>query len=148
MDPKSHKMDEVFRDKKKLEMFFARAVPLTEFIEEPRTVSSVVLCPFHGDQSPSAKLFYDEDGVTRLYCFTEHRQYTSYDFVTKVLGEDPRLFLLSRFSQSEMDGILSKVTFTISKRPIIVDLGDDDKTLSVCEFLDKVYSIACPIGEE
>jgi len=139
---KSNKLVDVFRDHKKLKIFFSRAVPLTEFIEDVKAVSASVPCPFHSDSTPSAKLFFDEDGTVRLYCFTEHRQFTSFDYVTKIMGEDPILFLTRRFSESEMEGILHKVTFSISTRPIIVDLDEAAEHLpNVEEFLAKVYFV-------
>lgn len=38
-------------------------------------VPTTLRCPFHEDNSKSAKLFEDN----RLYCFTCHKQYGSYD---------------------------------------------------------------------
>lgn len=133
------KLEEVLRDKKKLSVFFSRAVPLTSFIDVPCTISSAIVCPFHDDSSPSAKLFNDEDGTVRLYCFTEHRQFTSYDYVVYILKADPILFLTEKFSESEMQSILHKVNFSISARPVVVDFGDNGGSEPVVDFLNRIY---------
>ena len=47
-----------------------------------------VFCIFHEHtwSTPSAKLYVDEEkGITVLHCFAEHRTYTSYDYIDKIL---------------------------------------------------------------
>ena len=46
-----------------------------------------VFCVFHDNKNtPSAKLYFDEErGITVLHCFAEHKTYTSYDYVDKIL---------------------------------------------------------------
>ena len=53
-----------------------------------------VFCVFHDNRNtPSAKLYYDEDrGITVLHCFAEHRTYTAYDYVDKVLVQQKHKF--------------------------------------------------------
>ena len=42
-------------------------------------------CPFHDNfQSPAAKFYEDEDRQV-LWCFSEHRMYTPYDYVNLIL---------------------------------------------------------------
>ena len=48
-----------------------------------------IFCPFHPDKQgghKSAKLFKDPDGW-RLFCFAEHKSFTTFDFLSKVLGK-------------------------------------------------------------
>ena len=46
-----------------------------------------VFCVFHDNKNtPSAKLYLDEErGITVLHCFAEHKTYTSYDYIDKIL---------------------------------------------------------------
>lgn len=133
------KLSDVLRDAKKLRIFFSRMVPLTTFLSGWRPGSPLV-CPFHNDSNPSAKLFKDPDGVERLQCFTEHRQYTSYDYVKTVLKQDPLSYLLKNFSQAQMENGLKSVIFTISNRPVAVDLDEaSEKLPDIAAFLSAVY---------
>ena len=46
-----------------------------------------VFCVFHDNRnSPSCRLYYDEEkGIPVLHCFSEHRTYTSYDYINLIL---------------------------------------------------------------
>ena len=67
-----------------------------------------VLCPFHDNRNtPSAKFYNDEDGIIRLNCFSEHRQYTSYDYLRLVMKVDPLKYLKSHYSDKELDDIVN-----------------------------------------
>lgn len=48
-----------------------------------------IFCPFHENHStPAAKMYWDETkGIWVIWCFTEHRHYTAYDYVEKILCE-------------------------------------------------------------
>ena len=54
-----------------------------------------VFCVFHDNRNtPSAKLYIDEDkGITVLHCFAEHKTYTSYDYVDKILVQRKHQYL-------------------------------------------------------
>ena len=58
-------------------------------------------CPFHMDKShKSAKIYEDEDGVSRLYCFGQcQTQYTSYDYIKKIKLDNPINFLIKHIPQ-------------------------------------------------
>lgn len=49
----------------------------------------MVLCPFHADSNPSAKFYIDTDGIERLYCFSERKQFTSFDYLVLKGVENP-----------------------------------------------------------
>lgn len=64
-----------------------------------------MFCPFHDDEvggKPSAKFFEDEDGIQRLYCFSERRQFTAYDYIKLLLHQDPILYLVKKVPEQEL----------------------------------------------
>lgn len=131
-------LPDVFQDEKKLRIFFARSIPITDFLTG--FVGSSVPCPFHGDTTPSAKIFHDPDGTVRLHCFAEHRQFTSYDYVKKILKQRPASFLRKKFNEQELEGILRRVVFTITQRPLVVDLEAASELLpDVSSFFSSIY---------
>jgi len=85
----------ILSDPLKFYRFFNRLVPLHAFIGLDG--DRMVRCPFHADDTPSAKPYPNEDGTVHLYCFGCQKQYTAYDFVKKIEKKDPRTFLFSRF---------------------------------------------------
>lgn len=131
-------LPDVFQDEKKLRIFFARSIPITDFLTGFE--GSSVPCPFHGDTTPSAKIFHDPDGTVRLHCFAEHKQYTSYDYVKQILKQRPASFLRKKFNEQELEGILKKVVFTIVKRPIVVDMDSASNLLpDISGFFSSIY---------
>ena len=47
-----------------------------------------IFCPFHDNyNTESAKLYRDNDGY-KIFCFSEHRIYTSYDIIKDLLNEN------------------------------------------------------------
>lgn len=40
-----------------------------------------ILCPFHDDHKPSAKIFHDSNG-DKIYCFSEGKMFTIVDYLT------------------------------------------------------------------
>ena len=69
-----------------------------------------VFCPFHSDTiHKSAKIFNDEDGSQRLYCWAENRQYDSYDYVRYVLHQEPIVFLRTYFTREVLQEVVEQV---------------------------------------
>ena len=96
-----------------------RLIPLTQFLNVPYG-SSNVFCPFHPNtNTPAASLFKDADGIERLYCYVCRRQYTSYDYITIILEENPLDYLLKVATKEELDEMLThkidKFTLETSK---------------------------------
>ena len=48
-----------------------------------------IFCPFHENHStPAAKMYWDENrSMWVIWCFTEHKHYTAYDYVEQILCE-------------------------------------------------------------
>jgi len=103
-------LDDVFRSKKLTKRLVESLLPLSKMIDV--RPNSVTCCPFHNDTTPSAKIFVEEDGTEKLYCFTEHRHYTSYDYISLILGEDPKIFLLSELKEESLNSIIKNIDFS------------------------------------
>lgn len=76
-----------------LKLLINQNFPLTDFIN---TESKTLYCPFHDDKTsgkPSAQIYKDTDGITRLYCFSENKQYSTYDYIKLILGKNPISYL-------------------------------------------------------
>lgn len=121
-------------------------IPITEFLESDWKYQR---CPFHDDENPSAVLHVnDDDGIERLYCYSPecNRQYTSYDYIKKVIKQDPFYFLRSRFSDEELELILSVVRVNKDKRvnhklgrvKLSLDFLKEDN-FNLVKFLNLVY---------
>lgn len=96
-------LHEIMTDPQKFRHFFALTVPLHTWLAMHQSAgTNMICCPFHGDRTPSARVHFDPDGVERIWCFTCHKMYTSFDYVKLVLGQDPRQYLRSNVAQREL----------------------------------------------
>jgi len=105
-------IDNVFSDEKKLRKYYEKCILLTDVMSEHVQVNGVLVCPFHNDHKPSSKLYVNEDGSQNIYCYTENKMYSSYDYVTLVLGMNPISFLMKNYSEEELNHELENVDFT------------------------------------
>ena len=85
----------------KIRKFVAYLVPIWTFFGE--ITNQNVPCPFHHDNTPSAKLFVDEDKISRLFCYACRQQFTSYDYIKLVLNKNPILYLRERYAEVRLD---------------------------------------------
>ena len=73
-----------------------------------------IYCPFHENHSsPAAKMYWDEvRDIWVIWCFTEHRHFTAYDYVKLILCEkyqkysSPLDFLKKNFPPYELQNYL------------------------------------------
>ena len=69
-----------------------------------------IFCPFHENHtSPAAKMYWDEvNGIWVIWCFTEHKHFTAYDYVKLILCEkyqkykSPLDFLTQNMDKNEL----------------------------------------------
>lgn len=77
---------------------------LTDFIELHEFGSC--FCPFHDDTSggkPSAKFYKDdEDGIEKLWCFSERKMFTAFEAIKLILHQDPILMLTKEIPEQEL----------------------------------------------
>lgn len=109
--PVDFSIDNVFADEKKLKRYFEKCVLLTDIMTEHIPANRSIVCPFHDDHSPSAELFINHDGSQNIFCYTENRMYSSYDYVAIVKGIDPKRFLLTNYSEEDLNKELETVDF-------------------------------------
>lgn len=148
MTVRVYSVDEVMADEKKLKQFYAKCVLLTDIVSEYISGNNTLKCPFHDDRTPSAKLYTDLDGSQRIYCFTEKKAYTSFDYVSKIMKVDPKRFLLQNYGISELESEAVKIDFdrkekfeeTLRKQEIDLILEVSKKELpNITRYLNKTY---------
>jgi len=138
-------------DKRQLKTLIERLVPFEELTDvhtgRPIDIKlGTCFCLFHDNKnSPAAKWFHDEDGITRLQCWSCNKQFTSYDYITKIQGQDPLKIIGMQFTEKELKDILKILRDTGSFDKHIDDFSkeihnkwvDSDEDLST--FLDDLY---------
>lgn len=101
----------------------------------------MLFCPFHQDHNkPSAKIFEDPDG-DKLYCFTEKRMYSSWDYIKKVLNQDPWEYLKDKVPKEKIDMMLTNIKdieeVLVDYTPLFVEYNE---TKDVSKVLLKAYN--------
>lgn len=121
-----------------LSKVFVAFYNLSDFIE--LSEYGVMFCPFHDDKNkPSAKFFRDSDGVERIFCYSERKQFTSYDYVKLILEENPMFKLLKECDINDIvevtNELINNNTLKIM-RSRLKDISYQD--MPVLEFIDLV----------
>jgi hypothetical protein len=94
------KLREVLNNRRSLRELVNLLCPINKFIGADS--SGFFLCPFHQDNTPSAK-YYDSEPVGSLYCFSCRRQFGGFDYVKDVLQQEPKDFIRREFSESDLN---------------------------------------------
>lgn len=101
-----------------------------------------IRCPFHensGKKLQAKMYFREEEEIFVLMCFTEHKTFTAYDFVEKILCEqkgkykDVLNFLESNLNKAEL---LSQYEY-LSKNLETLDSSSIEKKI---EYIDNVFN--------
>lgn len=129
---------------KQLKVLIERLVPF-ESLTDVRYGN--ILCPFHPNKNtPSAKFYNDEDGIVRLHCFSEHRMFTSYDYLKLKMKVDPVKYLKGLYSNKDIDSFIKLAEDSNS-----FDVYHDDEKIDeihntwvdsledISSFLDSIY---------
>jgi len=110
-----------------------------------------VFCPFHEDyrrsKSRSARFYFDDDGITRLYCWGEHRYFTSFDYLKLIKNINPFQYLKDNFSEKEIgdytkiikDSGLLRNSLRDEELILRIDNAWADSFENVSIFLDSIY---------
>ena len=113
-----------------------------------------IFCPFHENHStPAAKMYWDDDkGIWVLWCFTEHKHFTAYDYVNLVLCkkyekyQSPLDFLRKNMSLDDLYLQLDvfekeRQEWTESRTSIKIDyimrVAEESETLE--DYIEKLY---------
>lgn len=105
--------------------------------------NKMICCPFHKDDTPSAKFHSDPDG-DRLWCYGCQKMYTSYHYIRSVLEKDVYAYLNEKFGPKVLEFECQNLDFVDDKRKEldlnpVISLWKGAKDLS--ETLDKLYEL-------
>ena len=97
-------------DRKLYFLVVSNLFDISDFLgRSENSIGTKYCCPFHHDDTPSAKLFKDDDGFERLYCFSCRKQFTSYHYISKVLNEYPLSYLFKNSSPQEIRSSIIRI---------------------------------------
>lgn len=132
--------------------------PLNELVPEYDGLTqntANVYCVFHPNHgSPAGKLYWDDEkDILVLHCFAEHKTFTSFDYVVKILCErygkysDPLDFLERNMSEQELQEVIKLASMdsddleeSAFERKIQYISNLYNEYDDVCEFIDKLYT--------
>ena len=111
---------------------------LSEFLE--LSEYGVMFCPFHDDRNkPSAKFFKDSDGIERIYCYSERKQFTSYDYVKLILEENPLFKLLNEYDIDDIVEVTNELMNNDTLKIMRSRLKDISyQEMSILDFIDLI----------
>ena len=114
-----------------------------------------IFCPFHENHStPAAKMYWDEGrNIWVLWCFTEHKHFTAYDYVDLILCEKyqkygtPLQFLKDNVPDVDLGRILDNyqkqtdeyVTSAIGEKRTYID-NTFYETGNIVDFIERLYT--------
>lgn len=117
-------------------------IPITEVLG---STAHQILCPFHQDSRPSAKIYTeDEDGVERLFCYSCRKSFTSFHLL-KEYGKDPIKVLFESFPESVISATWSSMKEDVvqhdSSEHYHLLEGDEPMIDRIEKFLKKIYRL-------
>lgn len=97
-------------------------------------------CMFHDDRNkPSAKLFKDEDGIERMWCFVCRKQYTSWHYIKLILNENPIARFLKDYTENDFIEFLKDYEVGMVTQTRKSKLNDEEiKNLTEKQFIDLI----------
>ena len=152
------KMEELRENKKLLRKIIEQNFPLNELIPEYNGLTqntANVYCVFHPNYgSPAGKLYWDDEkDILVLHCFSEHRTFTSYDYVDLVLCnrkqryKDPLDFLINNMPEGELKEIIKlaeenfdELEETSHERKVAYINNLYNEYNNVTDFINNLYS--------
>lgn len=134
---------------KEVRILIEKLVPFESLIE---VGYGNVFCPFHEDpkrsKSKSARFYFDDDGITRLHCWGEHRFFTAYDYMQLKMNVNPLTYLKDNFSQKEINDYskvikdLGLLKSGMNTEEMVTRIGNAwvDSYENINTFLDDIYN--------
>ena len=123
-----------------------KLIPLSWFINT--TSTSNVLCPFHDNtSSPAAKIYTDENGISRLFCFAESKTYSSYHYIKLILEKDPIEYIMIKkdLTKKQIHDIINSEAFEIEMQELDITIQETieniwaDSEGDLTTFIDNLY---------
>lgn len=104
-------------------------------------LNSNIFCPFHENKNtPSAKAFLDDTkNIVTIWCFTEQRRYTTYDYVNLVIVNQQKkfpsvqAFLINKLGEQRFNEL-----YSLAEEGI--DLEEASLTEQTIEYIDNLYN--------
>ena len=124
---------------------------LDDKFEQLNETTGGIFCPFHDNaKSPAATMYYDyESDIEIIHCFTEHKRFTSYDYLMQVMDVgDPIKYILKQKEAnliSEMiDAFLKGTNIQseklLDKKLAYINQVFDDSNEDMEEFIERLYT--------
>ena len=104
-------------------------------------LNSNMFCPFHENRStPAAKAFVDDEkGITTIWCFTEQRRYTVYDYINLIIVKQwqkyPSVqdYLIDKLGESRFNEL-----YTLVEQESVLD--NEALIEQTVEYIDNLYN--------
>lgn len=113
--------------------------PLSLYLD---TSKKTLFCPFHHNTvTESAQLYLDTDGIHRIYCFAENRQYTAYDYIKLILNKNPLQLL---YNVQMDDDTFEEEQEKLNKKEALENIEIENlakKHSNINDFFTELYSL-------
>jgi hypothetical protein len=113
-------------------------------------------CKFHGYEgygenrrSPASKMYYNEErDLYTIHCYTSGKTYTVYDYIEKVLDEDPLTYLkenrdindIYALLENLQKGYINQSNDFMEKKIMYVDNTLDEVDYDIVEYIEALYN--------
>lgn len=112
-------------------------------------------CPFHPSEgrgenkSQSAKVYYNEErNIFTIHCFTTKKTYTTFDYIEKVMEEDPLEFVLKNKNTNDIleiielveKGYLELHSDMLEKRVSYINKVFESSSYSTARYIEMLYT--------
>jgi hypothetical protein len=125
-------------DKRQLRAIITAAISIRDWFPQRHGNQ---ICPFHDDNSPSAKIYGDADG-DHLYCHTCRKQFSSFDYIEQILQRDPLQYLRETLPSDRVEFLLSHPPVVQEHRKsvdISTQLEEYRNTHNLDQLLNNIY---------
>lgn len=129
-------------DNETLRTLTERIIPLERYVEMS---FGNIFCPFHDNHNtPSARIYTDDDGVSRIFCYSEQKMYSVYDYIKLVKKQDPERIIKASVPEKELKdiitGIKNEITDTSSREDFIKECWFESQE-DIGVFVDMIYGV-------
>ena len=127
---------EISSNKFLLKRIINKNYPLSNYIDVSQ---KKVFCPFHYNvNTPSAQIYTDRHGDSHIYCFSENKTYTSYDYIRLVLNINPISYLYNlSIDDSELEEERERIQ---EKEREEISYINSLSSLSINDFFKTLYT--------
>ena len=98
-------------------------------------------CIWHPNHdTPSGKLYFDEErGIVVFHCFAEHKTYTSYDYIDKILVQKKHKYLsVQDYLVKNLGESKFRELYTLAEEGIALE--EESAIEQTIEYIDNLYN--------